>query len=153
MDLVARMPAYDSSRGSIGAFAGVVFQHRATRIAIRVRRERRMFGEEPLSLDEPLPSGEGTRGDLIPESDGYGPWLGQHRDHLEHAELRLSLASGVGTLDGDDRRLCAALTSATIDELAEWGLGARSTLYRQLARIRLHLLCRGVGPAASAGGA
>ena len=152
-DLVARLPAYDPCRGSIGAFSGVILQHRAARIAKRVRRERQFFGEEPLSLDEPLPTADGTRGDLIPESEGYGAWLGQQSKHQDLAELRLSLVAAVSALDGEDRRLCIALTADTVDELAEPDFGARSSLYRQLARIRLDLLARGVGRVASTGGA
>ena len=68
VDLIARLPAYDSDRGTLGAFAGAILANRATRIANKVRRERRMYGATPISLDEVIPESDGlTRGDLIAE--------------------------------------------------------------------------------------
>jgi RNA polymerase sigma-70 factor (ECF subfamily) len=150
VDLIARLAHYDCRRGSLGAFAGVVFHHRASRIAARIRLERRLFGPKPVSLDDPLPGNVGTRGDLVLEGEGYSAWLGQPTDATGDAELRLMLARGVASLDRRDRQLCAALTTASVDDLARDSFGRRSTLYRRLTRIRLDLLCRGVVPAGGA---
>ena len=145
-DLIARLPAFDPLRGSIGSFAGIVLRHKASRIANLVRRERALFGEAPISLDELLPGQEGTRAQVVSEAEGYSAWLGQPTDKFQQVERRLAVASGVAALDEPDCRVCLALTSTTVEELAASGFAARSTLYRQLGRIRLDLLANGIGP-------
>jgi RNA polymerase sigma-70 factor (ECF subfamily) len=50
VDLIARLPAYDADRGTLGAFAGAILANRATRIANKAKRERRMYGATPISL-------------------------------------------------------------------------------------------------------
>lgn len=145
LDLIRRMPAYDSRRGSFGAFAGTVMAHRAARMKAVVRRERALFGIAPVSLDEPLPGAEGlTRGDVIPEEEGYGSSLGQPTNRFEELDRRLDLATGLTNLTAADARLCALLASATIDELVARGTGARTSLYRKIGRIRLELTAAGV---------
>src|SRR5512134_1110002 len=71
VDLIARLPAFDPERGSLGAFAGIVLANRARRLAKKARRDRRVFGAMPVSLDDVIPDSDGlTRGDLIAEADG-----------------------------------------------------------------------------------
>lgn len=145
LDLFARLPAFDPERGSIGAFAGIVMANRATRIAHKVKRDRRLFGAAPASLDETLPNSDGaTRGDLIAEEDGLAAYLGQPVDAFAEVERRLDVARGLGTLDPNDGTLCAALSRTTVDRLAGGGRGARSSLYRRVKDIRLALLAVGL---------
>jgi RNA polymerase sigma-70 factor (ECF subfamily) len=145
LDLIARLPAFDPERGSIGAFAGIVLANRATRIANRVRRERRIFGPVPVSLDETIPDSDGlTRGDLVAEGEGLAAYFGQPVDAFAAAERRLDLERGLGSLDRDDGALSAALSQTTVDRLAANGRGARSSLYRRVRDIRLALAAVGV---------
>ena len=66
-DALARLHAFDAERGALGAFAGLVMANRATRIAQRVRNHRRMYGPEPVSLDEPAaPGSRETLGASLP---------------------------------------------------------------------------------------
>ena len=53
VDLIARLPAYEPDRGTLGAFAGIVLRNQATRIAGKVARQRRLAGGAPLSLEAP----------------------------------------------------------------------------------------------------
>ena len=146
VDLLARLPAFDPERGSIGAFAGLVMANRATRIARGVGRHRRMFGASPASLDDPLPNGDGaTRGDSIAEEYGLAAILGQPVDRIAEAERRIDLERGLGTLDGEERRLVSALGKASPHQLAASGLGSRSDLYRRTRQIRLSLIAAGLG--------
>ena len=146
VDLIARLPAFDRQRGSIGAFAGLVMANRATRIAQGVRRHRRMYGEVPVSLDDPLPTGSGaTRGDLIAEADGLPAILGQPVDRAAEAERRIDLERGLGTLDQGERYLAAALYRASPHQLAKSGPGSRSDLYRRTRDLRLTLIAAGLG--------
>lgn len=146
LDLLARLPAFDSERGSIGAFAGMVMTHRATRIAHRVSRHRRMFGAYPASLDDPLPNGDGaTRKDMIPEEDGLAAILGQPVNKIAEIECRIDLEVGLGTLDDEERSLVSALYRASPHQLARSGLGSRSDLYRRTREIRLSLITAGLG--------
>jgi RNA polymerase sigma factor (sigma-70 family) len=144
LDLIARLPAFDPKRGTIGAFAGMVMANRATRLARRANRHRRMYGVSPLSLDEELPDAGGlTRGDLVPESDGYEAILGQRTDRFAESERRLRLETALTILSDEDKQLCACLSQTTIDELTARGRGARTSLYRRVGRIRLELMAAG----------
>jgi DNA-directed RNA polymerase specialized sigma24 family protein len=145
LDLFARLKAFDPERGSLGAFAGIVMANKATRIANKVKRDRRLYGAVPASLDETLPDSDGaTRGDLVAEEDGLAAYLGQVVDAFAEVERRLDVARGLGILDPDDSTLCAALSRTTIDRLAGGGRGARSSLYRRVKDIRLALLAAGL---------
>ncbi len=146
VDLIARMPSYRSCRGTIGAFAGTVFSHKASRIAASARRERDLFGHQTVSLDEPVPGGDGLSfGDVLPASGGYGAFFGQPTDDAQDSERRLALATSLSVLSTEDRSFCAAVADATVDQLAARGAGSRSTLYRRLARIGLDLTAVGIG--------
>ena len=142
LDLIRRLPAFDTNRGSIGAFAGIVLRNHATRIAARVARERRAMGGRLLSLDEP--AGDGTTiGDRLGEADGLSAWHG-HCVALEAAiDARLDLARALGALHARDRSLCAAATQCPVRVLAERGLGSRATLYRRLRELRCALAAHG----------
>ena len=145
IDLIARLPAFDPKRGSLGAFAGIVMANRAAHLAHKVKRERRLFGAVPTSLDETLPEGDGaTRGDLVSEEDGLSAYFGQPVDAFATVERRLDVERGLGTLGPDDARLSAALSQSNIDDLVDRGLAARSSLYRRVKNIRLALLAAGL---------
>jgi RNA polymerase sigma-70 factor (ECF subfamily) len=145
VDLITRLPAYDRERGTLGAFAGIVLAHRATRIANRVTRERRMYGAVPISLDEAIPQSDGlTRGDFIAEADGLSALLGQPVDAVAAAECRLDVERCLGSLDPADGALCAALSRTTVHRLAANGHGARSSLYRRVRDISLALTAIGM---------
>lgn len=70
LDLLARLAGFDPARGTLAAFATVCFQHRASRLATRLRREKRERHE--ASLDDAVPGQEEelTLADIIPESEG-----------------------------------------------------------------------------------
>jgi RNA polymerase sigma-70 factor (ECF subfamily) len=145
VDLIARLPAFDRERGSLGAFAGVVLRNHATRIAARIKRERATFGAVPVSLDEVPPGRDGApRGALTAEEDGFFAWLGQPVDAFAAVEQRLDVERGLGTLDPRDGALCAALAHTTVESLAAQGRGSRSGLYRRLKDIRLALMAHGL---------
>ncbi|MCB1993667.1 MAG: hypothetical protein KDG49_19620 [Geminicoccaceae bacterium] len=145
VDLIARIPAYDPDRGSIGAFAGVVLRNQATRIAAKVNRQRQLHGAVPVSLDEPVPESDGlTRGDLVAEENGLAALLGQPVDAFAEIERRLDVERAMGGLGRADGRLCAELSRATADRLAASGHGARSSLYRRVKDLRLALTAMGL---------
>lgn len=145
VDLIARLPSFDPKRGSLGAFAGIVMANRATRLAHKVKRERRLYGAAPISLDETLPDSDGaTRGDLISEGESLSAYFGQPVDAFAEVEHRLDVERGLGALDPDEARLSAALSQSNIDELVDRGHAARSSLYRRVKNIRLALLAAGL---------
>jgi hypothetical protein len=145
-DLLARLGAFDPTRGQLGAFAGRVMANRATRLAQRITRHRRMYGARPVSLDEIIPDTDGlTRGDLIAEEEGLSAHLGQPVDAFIPTEHRIDVERGVGSLEPGEGALCAALSHASVDRLATTGHGARSSIYRRIKNIRLALTAAGVG--------
>lgn len=144
-DALARFHAFDSERGSLGAFAGLVMANRATRIAQRVRNHRRMYGVEPMSLDAPVVNTSGVKfGDQIPEEQGLAAIQGHWVNPIAEVERRLDLEHGLARLDGKGRRLVADLLRGSVHWLARAGLGSRSTLYRQTRELRLTLMAAGV---------
>lgn len=147
-DLIARLPAFDPQRGSLGAFSNVALRHESCRIAMAVARERRLRGATPVSLDEPAPGQEDvTRGELVSDQDGLSAWHGQPVDPVAAAELRIDVEKSLGALARRDGALCAALVERTVDELAANGVGARRTLYRRVREIRMALAAEGLSPA------
>lgn len=148
LDLLARLPSFDPARGSLAAFATVCFQHRASRLATRLRRERRERHE--ASLDDAVPGQEEelTLADIIPESEGYAAWCGQQTDAVAALERRLDLDRAGAILDQRDHGVCAALTQCTPHELGHQGPLPRSVLYRRIREMRLRLLAGGIAAAA-----
>jgi len=145
LDLLERLPAYDTRRGTLGAFAGKILTHKAARLAKSIWRERLLLGGEPVSLDESVAGF--ARVELIPEEQGLAAFFCQNTDAFARIERRLDLVSALGALDNDDLRLCAELYHATADRLAARGRAPRSSLYRRLKRIRLELMAAGLAAA------
>jgi DNA-directed RNA polymerase specialized sigma24 family protein len=145
VDALARLKGFDPQRGALGAFLGTVMANKATRIALQVKAQRRLYGAHPLSLDDPSPDTEGaTRGNVIAEADGYAALCGQPTDAFAAVGQRIDLERRLGILTAIDRTLCAQLTWATVEELASQGRGARSSLYRHVKNIRLALTAVGL---------
>jgi DNA-directed RNA polymerase specialized sigma24 family protein len=145
VDLIARIKGFDPTRGTLGAFAGTVIAHRATRA--RIRRDRDLFA--PVSLDDPLAGADsGPLGATIPESGGYSAMIGQLTDRFAVVERRLDLDRALGRLPRSDLALCARLMHCTPTQLSQDGLGSRAALYRQVQQIRLQLMTAGVAAAA-----
>lgn len=145
IDLIRRLPAFDASRGSIGAFANIVLRNQSSRIAMRIYRERRAQGGTVLSLDAPIAGGTEPLGCLLAEADGLAAWHGRDLSAAEDADLRHDLARALGDLPEDARTLCAALGTCAIAEIVGHTGTSRSALYRHIAQLRLDLAMRGFG--------
>lgn len=145
VDLLRRLSAYDPSRGSIGAFAGLILRNQSSRIAIRHHQARRAQCGTLLSLDAPIAGGTEPLGCLLAEADGLAAWHGQDLSATEDADLRHDLARALGDLPEDARTLCAALGSCAIAEIVGRTGTSRSALYRHIAQLRLDLAMRGFG--------
>jgi RNA polymerase sigma-70 factor (ECF subfamily) len=140
-DLIRRLPAFDPTRGTIGAFAGVVLRNHASRITARVLRERRATGGRLLSLDAPNSDGV-TLGDRLSDEIGLDGW--QTRCGVGADDRRIDLALAVHRLDGRDRALCRGLALQSVDALAEQGLGSRAGIYRRIRELRCQLMAYGL---------
>jgi DNA-directed RNA polymerase specialized sigma24 family protein len=147
VDLLRRLPAYDPSRGSIGAFANIVLRNQSSRIAMRHHRKRRAQGGSLLSLEVPLAGAREPVGDTLTEEDGLAAWHGQTCCAATVTELHHALQAALARLPAEDRRFCAALAHRPVTALAAEGFGSRSALYRRLADLRHVLTAHGLGPA------
>lgn len=147
VDLLRRLPAYDPSRGSIGAFANIVLRNQSSRIAMRHHRQRRAQGGSLLSLEVPLAGTREPVGDTLTEDDGLAAWHGQTCCAAAVTELHHALQAALARLPAEDRRFCAALAHRPVTALAAEGFGSRSALYRRLADLRHVLTAHGLGPA------
>ena len=147
VDLLRRLPAYDPSRGSIGAFAGIVLRNQSSRIAMGHHRQRRAQGGSMLSLEVPLAGTREPVGDTLTEDDGLAVWHGQTCCAAAVIELHHALQAALARLPAEERRFCAALAHRPVTALAAEGFGSRSALYRRLADLRHVLTAQGLGPA------
>ncbi|MCV2449456.1 sigma factor [Paracoccus sp. DMF] len=147
VDLLRRLPAYDPSRGTIGAFANIVLRNQSSRIAMRHHRQRRAQGGSLLSLEVPLAGAREPVGDTLTEDDGLAAWHGQTCCAAAVTELHHALQAALARLPDEDRRFCAALAHRPVTALAAEGFGSRSALYRRLADLRHVLTVHGLGPA------
>lgn len=147
VDLLRRLPAYDPSRGSIGAFANIVLRNQSSRIAMRYHRQRRAQGGSLLSLEVPLAGTREPVGETLTEEDGLTAWHGQSCCAAAVTELHHALQAALARLPAEDRRFCAALAHRPVTALAAEGFGSRSALYRRLADLRHDLTAHGLGPA------
>lgn len=148
VDLIARLPGFDLERGSIGAFANIVLGHRTAELAQKVKRERALFGLSPVSLDEPLPGcGGQTLGESVAEDGGLAVLHGQIADPFDVVEQQVDMQRSMLALDTSAQKLCAGLRHNTVNDLADLGFGARSSLYRRVKDIRLALTAFGIQPA------
>ncbi len=147
-DALARFPAFDARRGSLGAFAGLVMANHATRIGQRIRNHRRMFGASPVSLDEPVVRGSReTFGASLPEEQSLAAMLGAWVNPIFAIERRQDFERGLSRIDATGRHLAAELAGGSSHRLAKLGRGARATLYRRTRDLRLRLMAAGVSAA------
>ena len=148
IDLICRLPAFDASRGSIGAFAGIVLRNQSSRIALRHHRDWRCRGGVLVSLDAPHgPGATDTLGETLSQSDGLATWHGQDGEEFALNDLRHDLARVLGQLAPNVRLFCAALGQCPLRDLVAQGVGSRSALYRRTGELRFDLTARGLGPA------
>ena len=142
LDLIRRLPAFDARRGSIGAFAGIILRNQASRIATRLRRERRATGGDLLSLDAAGATG-GRWPTGSPRRTGSPPGTATASALSTRRIVRIDLARALGALEARDLTLCAAMAQCPIRGLVGRGLGSRATLYRRLRNLRCVLAAHG----------
>ncbi len=144
LDLMVRMRSFDPARSSLPTFAGICFQHRATRLGVVVRRDRR--ARHSASLDVVLPGHtELTLLDILAEDEGYAAWIGQPTDGLAQRVRDLDLDRALSALGPEIVPLCAALLEDGQGRgWARAGL-SRTTFHRRVKDLRCRLLAVGIG--------
>jgi DNA-directed RNA polymerase specialized sigma24 family protein len=139
VDLLARVDKFDPRRGTLGAFAGIIIQHRAARIAAHLRRNGARV--TTVSIDDPTVGRDDiTLLDTCSEDDGYLAWIGSCASPITVLEDRLSMSRALNTLCPEHIGLCAELVAGSIE-----GGASRATRYRHLHEVRLQLLAAGIG--------
>lgn len=145
VDLLARLPAFNPDRGTLGAFVGTVLTHRAATFARAISQERRLYGKSPLALQEGNDNGSERYEDTIAERDGLAAFLGQPFDAFEVTERRMDVERCLQHLSEEEARLSKSLLELEIGTLVRSGLGAKATLYRRMRSIRGSLSALGLG--------
>jgi len=147
IDLLRRLRAYDPERGSLGAFSGLILRNQASRIALRIMKERRAQGGAMLSLDAPLSEADPRpMSEVISNQDGFGAWYGQSIDARIAAEYSLDMGRVLGRLSPKERAICAGLACGSVATLSQRGFGSRTSLYRRVSDLRFTLTLHGLGP-------
>jgi RNA polymerase sigma-70 factor (ECF subfamily) len=146
VDLLRRLPAFDPAKGSLGAFSGLILRNQASRIAMKIMRERRAVGGATVSLD--APAGEDDPRPLveaISDTQGLAAWHGQNLSEAEKQQGRISIETALAQLPHCGQRLCAALSANSVNTLCKGGFGSRSAIYRRIAELRVVLTAYGLG--------
>jgi DNA-directed RNA polymerase specialized sigma24 family protein len=134
-----RLKGYQSGRGEIEPFLGVVTLNQARKIEMRFRRRYRA---REVSLDAPVGDDEVGAdlklADSLSEDDGLQALLGNVVDGHARFELTLDLSRALARLPSEMRRLCACLAHET-PGIARRACGLSSTgMYRRIEELRLH---------------
>jgi hypothetical protein len=107
-----------------------------------------MFGAAPVSLDAPLPDGDGeTVADLVSDADGLSAWHGQPTDAVADVERRLDVERALGSIGRRDAELCACVSEGAVDAIPAGRHGSRPTVYRRLRELRHVLATLGLSAA------
>lgn len=141
LDVLSRVSAFDPQRGTLGAFAGTIARHRATRIANRVRRERSLFGFNHRSLDDPRFE---MLGEAISSSDGLAGLHGAVDEPHQRVEITQDVRRAAASLPRRLRPLCRLLQHTTPSSAQRTSGLSRATFYRRLREIRLLFLVEGL---------
>ena len=145
-DLIAGLPGFDPKRGSLGAFANTLLRHRSAEIAGNVARERWLFGERSVSLDQPACGDDAalTLGDIVADDQSLSAWHGQPTDRIADAERRIDVARALGLIPASYASLCAALATKPIERVAADGPLSRATVRRRITELRHALTAHGL---------
>lgn len=146
VDLIARLPAFNPQRGTLGAFAGMVLQHRSAVLAEVIARHRRLFGRVPVSLYDTIADEDGvtTLGDIIADDEGLSALHGQVSDPTAEAERRIDLSRALGHIPTSHAALCAALAARSTERVAADGPLSRATVRRRITELRHVLTAHGL---------
>ncbi len=146
VDLLRRLPAYDPAKGGLGAFSGLILRNQASRIAMKIMRERRAAGGFTVSLDAPAAEDDPRPlFEAISDTQGLAAWHGQHLSEAEKQQGRISIETALAQLPHCGQRLCAALSVNSVNTLCKGGFGSRSAIYRRISELRVVLTAHGLG--------
>jgi DNA-directed RNA polymerase specialized sigma24 family protein len=138
LDLIARWKHFDPSRGSSGAFAGMVLRNCASGLARRICRER--VKSAVMRFGDNSPQAHRALDDTPLTSNDEATKVGEEFLTIEN---RVAIHQALGTLRVSDLAVCAALLDATPTELSQSETFSRANLYRQIREIRMRFLIAG----------
>lgn len=141
VEMIVRLRRFDPDRAAFATFIDLVAGHGACTIVSRYRSERRLFGAEPASIDDP--KWAGLR-ETVSNDGGLSSLLGGSSDPQGSLDLAHDVTRTIKVLPDALRELCALLQSEPAAvALCRSGLG-RATFYRRVREIRLRFLVEGV---------
>ena len=141
VDLIARLRWFSPDRGALGSFAGKIVKHRSTRIASRIKRERKVF----VSLEAYVSEADIDCVSRASPALLYPTVLAEYPQPIED---RLDLRRALGGLARTELELCTALIEATPTEIGRNSGCSRAGVYRAIRRIRAHMMSNGIKAAA-----
>jgi DNA-directed RNA polymerase specialized sigma24 family protein len=147
VDLIARLKWFNPSRSSLGAFAGAVMRHRASKLAQRISRQRARFIRASGDGGFPGRASNEHRSDTH-EDAGVAAVDPQCPDPISEIHRRLDLARALAALHPAELTICNALIDRTPTEMSRSGNGSRASLYRNVKEIRMQMLMSGVSAVA-----
>ena len=142
VDLLGRTRSFDPTRGKLGAFAGTVIRHRASRIELRIRREKRLFVDGSKSPASNCADGTHLN-DYERGAEQDHPYFQQSHE-ASIIETRLDLERALAGLSSTYIRLCSELIDYTPSEISKKAGRSRAGIYRAITKIRTHMVRGGI---------
>jgi RNA polymerase sigma-70 factor (ECF subfamily) len=117
VELLRKFERYDSARGSVGAFAGVLVKHYVSK---EIRRLRRRYQEVSITSLE------------VAENEQQSELVGTEPS----PELSVAMLLALARLRPGQRQLCNQLVIATVAEIARDASLSTATIYRNIQKLR-----------------
>ena len=136
LDILKRSKHYDHTKSSVRTFSDRLVSHRIASMLEERRAQCRDWSLD-ISLQEPLPDGDGeTWEDIMDAGGNFGNAVPTSSPEHDAADLRLDMERLLEVLSPFERRFCLRLLTQTVAEIAaETGIPA-STLYDLRYRLR-----------------
>lgn len=127
LDVVTRLHRFNPARGTLGAFSSHIARNRAKRLSARLSRRPPQVSIDDL-LAETLEKSMVEHGLLAP----YPAY--------DDVDLAMDVRAIVQRLAPHQQLLCSRLVEGTPTELHKQYGTAKSTIYRQIAQLRKHMI-------------
>ena len=139
MDLLHRLPQYDSTRAQRNTFMARIIEHKVASLLSFRRAAKRDSWREECSLNEDVPAEEGGTVERVQmlDQDEYLRRIGAApRPAAERRDLRLAVEEALRRLPEDLQRLCGLLSTHSVAGASRATGIPRATIYDALKKIR-----------------
>lgn len=139
LDLLQRLPKFDSNKAGYKTFIARVVDHRIARIIEERKAGLRDWRLCITSLNDIVPLGEGVCGERLEayDMDEYLRQIGcSSRNSSDRLELSIDIGMFVNSIKPELRTLCERLKTESVTEISRDTGIPRATLYERIQELR-----------------